>query len=202
MSGTTADLVSLDVERPVWDQFFSVAPMVIVGTIEADGRPDFAPKHMATPLGLENYFGFVCTPSHATYSNAKRTGVFTVSFPPPDQLLFASLAASPRDADSGEKSVLGAFGTLPASSVEGFLLDGCMVHLECELFKVVDGFDRFSLIAGRVIAASAHRDAVRATDLDDRDLLARSPQLVYLHPNRFASVDQTHAFPIPRGMKK
>ena len=89
MSG---ELQSLDVEQPVWTRFFLVHPLVIVGTMEPDGRHDLAPKHMAMPVSWQNLFGFVCTPRHGTWQNIKRTGVFTVSYPRPDQTLLASLA--------------------------------------------------------------------------------------------------------------
>ena len=44
-------LIAVDVDRPIWDHFFMVAPLVVVGTLEADGQPDLAPKHMAMPMG-------------------------------------------------------------------------------------------------------------------------------------------------------
>ena len=75
---TTHPLIELDISEPVWDRFFWVAPLVLVGTREPDGSHDLAPKHMAIPMGWQNYFGFVCTPSHHTYSNVQRSGVFTV----------------------------------------------------------------------------------------------------------------------------
>ena len=55
---------------------------------------------MALPLGWQDYFGFVCTPRHRTYHNARRERSFTVTYLRPTQVLLASLAASPReDAD-------------------------------------------------------------------------------------------------------
>ena len=62
---------TLDVSKPIWEKIFIVAPLVVIGTKEGDGY-DLAPKHMATPIGFENYFGFVCTPEHSTYVNAKK----------------------------------------------------------------------------------------------------------------------------------
>ena len=93
-SGTTPDLVSLGVERPIRERFFQIAPLVIVGSKEPDGGYDLAPKHLAMPMGC-NYFGIACTPAHGTYTNAVREGAFTVSFPKPSQVLVASLAAAP-----------------------------------------------------------------------------------------------------------
>ena len=66
--------VSLNVKRPIWDDFFAVYPLVVVGTKESDGNYDLAPKHLAIPVSWDNYFGFVCSETHGTYQNAKREG--------------------------------------------------------------------------------------------------------------------------------
>jgi hypothetical protein len=36
------------------------------------GGYELAPNHIAFPTGWETYFGFVCTPHHNTYHNARR----------------------------------------------------------------------------------------------------------------------------------
>ena len=118
MTATSPRRVELDVRVPVWDRFFTVAPLVLVGTREPDGRFDLAPKHMVLPLGWQNYFGFVCTPRHATYFNAWRERAFTVSFPRPDQLVETSLAASGR-CDDGTKPAVATLATVPARRVNG-----------------------------------------------------------------------------------
>jgi len=194
-------LIELDVSQPVWDQFFWVAPLVLVGTREADGNHDLAPKHMALPMGWQNYYGFVCTPRHHTYSNIKRDGVFTVSYPRPSQLVLTSLAASPRFSDT-EKPALIALPVFPASKVDGVLVEGCYMYLECELDRIVDDFGINSLIVGRVVAARVAEDAERVQDQEDQEVIHDAPLLAYLHPRRFASIDQSLSFPFPAGMKK
>jgi flavin reductase (DIM6/NTAB) family NADH-FMN oxidoreductase RutF len=96
-----------------------VAPLVLIGTKEKDGY-DLAPKHMATPMGWENYFGFVCAPRHRTYQNIKHERVFTVSYPRPTQLVLTSLAAASRCGDDAKPSLL-ALPTFPASQVVGVI---------------------------------------------------------------------------------
>ena len=147
-------LVDIDTSEPVWERFFTVAPLVLIGTTDPDGSPDFAPKHMVTPMGWQNYFGFVCAPTHSTCSNIQRTGEFTVSFPRPSQVLYSSLAASPRMAD-GEKPVLDYFKTFPASHIEGNFIDEAYLYFECRHFKTVDGFGPNCLITGEIVAAYA-----------------------------------------------
>ena len=195
------DLVALDTKTPVWDRFFTVAPLVLIGTTEENGSIDLAPKHMATSIGLENYFGFVCTPEHGTYRNIKRTGVFTVSYPRPSQLLYTSLAASPRCGEDA-KVVLDSYPTFPATKVEGVLFEDSYLFLECELLKIIDGFGKYGLITGSIVAAHAHRDSLRASEREDQELIHDAPILAYLHPSRFATIKTSYSFPFPAGMKR
>ena len=185
--------VPIPVDKPIWNRFFTVAPLVIVGTVEDDGY-DLAPKHMAMPLGWENWFCFVCSPRHATQRNAESTGAFTVSFPRPDGILAASLAASPREADQSKPGLAGV-ETFPASVVDGVLVADSNLWLECELERVIDGFGSNTLIVGRIVAAAAPRGARRAADDDDADLIFNQPLLAYLSPGRFARISASLSFP-------
>ncbi len=195
-----AALEALDVSSPIWDRFFTIAPLVLLGTLEEDGSADFAPKHMAFPLGWDNYFGFVCTPRHGTYGNVQRAGAFTVTYPKPADLVMTSLAAAPRCDD--EKPIIKLTDTFPAQQVAGEFVSSGYLFLECELIQIVDGFDANSLIAGRIVAAYAQPEALRRTDRDDAEILLDVPQLAYLYPGRFAIIDETEAFPFPAGMQK
>ena len=188
------DLVPLGVEAPVWSRVFTVSPLVLVGTLEEDGTPDVAPKHMAMPIGWQNLFCFVCSRRHATLRNAEACGAFTVSFQRPDHIVEASLAAGGRAEDSSKPS-LAALTTFPASEVEGPLVDGCYLYLECRLERIVDGLGENALVVGEVVAASASEDALRVSDGDDADTIAGSPLLAYLSPGRFASVERSLSFP-------
>jgi flavin reductase (DIM6/NTAB) family NADH-FMN oxidoreductase RutF len=196
MATPADDRVEIEPGGDVWQRVFTVAPLVIVGTVEEDGAPDLAPKHMAMPLGWGEYFCFACSPRHATHRNAGREGAFTVSFPRPAQLVEASLAASGRQPDDS-KPALTALRTEPARTVGGVLVSGAYLWLECELDRIIDGFGVNSLIIGRIVAASAARDSVRGSDTDDAELLAAAPLLAYIAPRRFAAVGETRSFPFP-----
>ncbi|MGB3635797.1 MAG: flavin reductase, partial [Rubrobacteraceae bacterium] len=124
------DLFTLREDLPIWDRVFTVNPLVLVGTKEEDGGYDIAPKHMAFPLGWDNYFGFVCTPRHRTYDNVRREGVFTVTYPRPTQVVLTSLAATPRE-DGGRKPSVDALPTLPANEVDGVFVKDGYLFLEC-----------------------------------------------------------------------
>ncbi len=197
----TVEFVDLDVGRPIWNRFHTVAPLVLVGTREADGAPDQAPKHMATPLGWDNWFGFVCTPRHNTYANIRRTGQFAVSFPRPRQVLFTSLAASPRCPDDS-KPIVDVLELTPALKIDADHLKDSYLHLECELHRIYDDFGTNSLIAGRVIAARAHPNALRSADRDPQAEIAHAPLLAYLPPDRYARIDESFSLPTPTGMRR
>ena len=195
------DLLALDVSFPIWDRFFMVAPLVVIGSREPDGGYDLAPKHMVTPLGWENYFGFVCTPEHSTYQNIQRDGVFTVSFPNSDAVVLASLSASPRCSDDS-KPALSALPRFAATMIDGEFLKQSTLFFECELDRIVDGFGVNSLIAGRIVSASISSAVARSMDVDDQDVISASPLLAYLAPGRYATIDRSCAFPFPAGFQK
>ena len=200
-SSMPGKVVAVDTTVPVWEQFFTVAPLVLIGTRDADGSLDLAPKHMVTPMGWQNYFGFVCTPRHNTCRNIERTGEFTVSYPKPSQVLFASLAASPRDAED-HKPVLDYFRTFPASEVDGCFIEEGYLYFECRHFKTVDGFGENCLITGEIVAAWGDDDFLRHSQADDQETIHDSPLIAYLAPGRFATIERSNAFPFPEHMKR
>jgi flavin reductase (DIM6/NTAB) family NADH-FMN oxidoreductase RutF len=193
-------LIPLATDRPIWDRFFGVFPLVIVGSREGDTY-NLAPKHLAIPLGWENHYCFVCSPQHTTYDNIRRHRTFTVSYPRPTEVLLASLAAAPRCEDRSKPSLL-VLPTFPARQVDGVLVKGCYLYLECTLHTILDGFGPNSLIIGDVVAAAAHEDALRAEERDEGDQLFRFPLLAYVSPGRCAEIRQTTAFPFPRGFSR
>lgn len=134
-----SEFVTLQPDQLFFETVYTAAPLVVVGTREADGTENLAPKHMAIPLGWGDYFGFVCTPDHGTYRNAERTGVFTVSYARPENALEASLAAAPRD-EEDSKPALADVETADADAVDAPVLDDAYAVLECTLQRTVDGF--------------------------------------------------------------
>lgn len=182
---------SLDLGGSIWDEFSTIAPLVLVGTIEADGSPDIAPKHQAMPLGSGAHFGFVCRHDHATYRNAVATESFSVGYPSPDMVLQTSLAAAPRDS-AGAKPTLEVLSLSPARVIDGVLVDGCRVQLECRLERILDELDDSALLVGRVVAAYASPAA----------MAEQTTLLAYVHPGRVAAVHETKPFPYHRGFHR
>ena len=195
------ETVELDLRDPLWERFFLVAPLVLIGTREADGHYDLAPKHMAMPVSWDNHFGFVCAPRHGTFVNAVREREFTVSYPTPDQLVMTSLTAAPRR-DDGTKPNVRLLALKPATRVSAPLVEGASLQLKCRLERTVDGLGLNSLVIGRVVAAHAPPAALRASECDDADLLRDHPLLAYLHPGRFAVIADSRSFPMPADMRR
>ncbi|NHF59675.1 flavin reductase [Flavobacteriaceae bacterium TP-CH-4] len=194
----STDFVPLAIEKPIWNRFFTIAPLIVVGTKEGDGY-DLAPKHMATPIGHSNYYGFVCTPKHATYHNVRENGEFTVSFPMSDQTVLAALSASPRCGDTtGAKEIISALPTFKANTVDALFIKNSYLYLECALFRIVDGFDDYSLITGEVKAAYVDKNYLKASEKDEQQQLYEHPLLAYLAHGRFAKVSKTFNFPFPK----
>lgn len=194
-------LIELDPGSSIWERFYSVFPLVVIGTREADGSDDLAPKHLAIPMSWQNHFGFVCTPQHRTYQNIEREKQFAVTYAKPSQTVLASLAASPRCED-GSKPITDALPTIAAQHVKGAFLQDGYLFLECQLDRFVDNLGDNSLIIGRIIAARISEPALRSSDRDEQDLIRESPLLAYLYPDRFAEISNSCKLPFPAGFKR
>jgi len=195
------DYVELDPSAGLWDRVFTVAPLVLIGSTDPNGAVDLAPKHMVTPMGWGPYFGFVCTPRHATYRNIERVGSFTVTYLRPDQVVLSSLTAAPR-CDDDSKPIVDFVETIPARNGRDVFVAEGHLYLECRKERVIDGFGDNSLIVGEITAAYAHEDALRASDGDDQDALDRAPLLAYLDPGRWSEVRTSNSFPFPAGFDR
>lgn len=199
------NLVSLDPEQPFWERVYTVSSLVVIGSRNTKGEYSLTPKHMVTPLGLEDYFGFVSTPKLKTYHDVIETGAFTVSYPRPSQLPQASLAASAHGGNIDGKQdepELDQLPTLPATEVDGIFLKDAYLFLECELERTVDGLGKNSFLIGQVKAVHIHKDALRVTEQDDQELIRDHPLLAYISPDRCTTIEETTAFPFPAGMRK
>jgi flavin reductase (DIM6/NTAB) family NADH-FMN oxidoreductase RutF len=196
------NLYTLDASSPIWERIFTVAPLIVVGTREGSNY-DLAPKHMATPVGFDNYFGFVCTPRHATYQNIRETQEFTVSFPMPDQILLASLSASPRSSDTIiSKPIIEVLPTSKASLIDALYIKGSYLLLECKLDKIVDGFGENGIIIGKIIAAHVDKNYLKVSDKDEQVQIQEYPLLAYISKGRFAKITETYNFPFPKNFKR
>jgi flavin reductase (DIM6/NTAB) family NADH-FMN oxidoreductase RutF len=194
-----SDIVSID-ESP-FERAFAAYSVVLVGTLEEDGDPNLAPKHMVTPMGWDGYYGFACSPEHSTTDNIKRTGEFTVTYPRPEQIVSVSLSAEPRDEDD-EKPDLDQLEMMDAVSVEAPLVDNAYIYLECKLDRIISDLGENNFVVGEIVDQHVHADVLRDPDKDDADLIREHPILAYLHPGRYAEIDYSQAFPFPRNFSR
>lgn len=192
MTDLPDDLISLELDQSIWDRFFTVAPMVVVGTRGVNGSQDLFATHRGFPMGPENLFAFLAAPESGAVVNAVRIGEFGVSFLRPDQVVEASLAASERES---QHPLLAEIPTFPASRIGSVLVSGAHAHLECRVDRIIEDLGSGVLVMGRVVAAHVDRGARRLSDRDDCDVLANHPLLAFVAPGRFAKIDQTDAFP-------
>jgi len=138
-----AELVSLGTHHPIWDRFFWVAPLVVIGTREMSSEFDLAPKHMVRPLGWQNYFSFVCTPKHATYRNAQREKAFTVSYPRPDQVVIGKVLAAHVHPDAAHREDRDDQDVVRDCPVLAYLSPGRFAAIrDTHSFPLPEGFSR------------------------------------------------------------
>jgi len=195
------DFYTLETSNPIWDRIFTIAPLIVIGTKEGDNY-NLAPKHMATPIGFDNYFGFVCTPNHSTYHNIKISNEFTVSFPRPDHVTLASLSASPRcDGNLNTKPIVDSLPTIKASLVDALCLEASYLFFECRLHEIIDGFNENSIITGKIVSAHVDKNYLKASEKDEQQQLKENPLLVYIAKGRFAKITETYNFPFPKNFK-
>lgn len=195
------NFVSLDMQQSIWEHFYMVAPLVVIGSKENDNY-NLAPKHMVIPIGFSNYFGFVCTPRHATYHNIKKEKNFTVSIVKPSQVVISSLTATPRtEKNECSKDIISNLSTISSSNGNLFIKDS-YVLFECELFKIIDGFDDYSIITGKIKNALVHKNFKIYSDMDEQKYFQENPLLGYIAQGRFATIKETYKFPFPRDFKK
>lgn len=192
------EVVSIETKKPIWNHFYMISPLVIIGTKEKD-HYDLAPKHMAMAIGQENYFGFVCTPKHATYHNVRDHGYFSVSFPKPDQMVLAGLAAAPRcGEETDQKKMVELLPTVPAPRLDSLFIKNAYLYLECVLHQIIDGFGEYSLITGKITGAYVDLSYLKVSDKDQQHMIQKAPLPGFLAYSRFTIVEDSFAFPMPK----
>ena len=106
------NLVTFREDQPVWDRVFTVNPAGAGRDQGGERRVRPRPQAHGVAHGLGELLRVRLYPAPRTYHNARREGVFTVSYPRPTQVVLASLAASPSEGD-GSKAAAGRAADLP-----------------------------------------------------------------------------------------
>ncbi|MDZ7716767.1 MAG: flavin reductase [Balneolaceae bacterium] len=196
-------MIKIDIDENLWSRCYTVHSLIIIGSKEENGDYNLAPKHMAMPLGFNNYFAFMGTPRKSTYKNIEREKVFTVSYPRSSQIVLSSLAASAREEDA-TKPIVETLPTVEAQEIEGQFLEDSYFQLECKLSEMMGKFGEWEIIVGKVLTAYVSEDMIRkdGDDSDGNKLIYNSPLLAYLHPDRFSVIKESNKFPFPKDFKR
>ena len=127
-------------------------PVVIITTVDKDGRINAAPFSLVCPISFDPPRVMFCTdPEHDTYLNVKETGEFVINVPPADILdkVWETAKDYPRGVNELEKAKLHWEQSLkvkPPRVVE------CFAHLECKFLWDHEVGDHI-MVVGDVVAA-------------------------------------------------
>ena len=70
MTDLPDDVLSFELDQSIWDRFFTVGRLIIVGTPNADGSQDLFATPRGFPMGPANLFAFLAAPENAAVVNA------------------------------------------------------------------------------------------------------------------------------------
>lgn len=152
-------------------------PVVLVTTADLAGNVNCAPKNWVTSCGSHG-FAFVCSTDHDTYMNVQTTGEFVVNVPGAELVgKLRALAAKGTPSWANELARAG-LTEVPSKRVKPPRIRECRVHLECraELLYEVDSARELAsatmgtdvLVYGKIVAASADAEIVRAPTYEER----------------------------------
>ena len=82
------------------------------------------------------------------------------------------------------------------------MIDGAYLYLECELFKIIDGFDDYSLITGVIKSVHVQKEYLKTTEKSESQQIRKHPLLAYIANGRFAKVSETFNFPFPKDFQR
>ena len=150
--------VDLPLDKHAWHPSPLPGQIVLVTTVDAEGRPNIAPKSWVTMVAFAGpVVAFGCNLGHTTYRNVAAAGEFVLNVLP---VSLAGRAWELSDVHGDERRRTAGLTLVPAAKVKPPLVDECTAHLEC----VLDGFREYGdevMIFGRVVAASVEESYER-----------------------------------------
>lgn len=174
--------VALPLDKRAWHPSPLPGQIVLVSSIDGEGRPNVAPKSWVTMTSLElPALAFGCNVTHATYQNVVATNAFVVNVLP-ESLVETAWTLSDRHGE--ERLQTSGLTLATAHAVAAPLVDECPAHLECELDDVKRYGDEV-LIFGRVVAASIDEVCLRG---DPEERYARLAPAFFLEGGTFAAL--------------
>ncbi len=151
--------VALPLDKRAWHPSMLPGQIVLVSTVDADGRQNVAPKSWVTMVAFEGpIVAFGCNVTHRTYRNAADTGEFVVNALPQPLVARAWMLS---DLHGEQRLRECGLTPAPAQLVKAPLVAECPAHLEC----VLDDVKRYGeevFVFGRVVAASMDDECLAA----------------------------------------
>lgn len=149
--------VPLSLDKRQWHPSVLPGHIVVVSTLDQEGRANIAPKSWVTMAALRvPVVAFGCNTAHATYQNIRRSEAFVINIP--DASLVERIWALP-DYQGEERLQRSGFTLTPSQQVSAPLVAECRAHLEC-VYDDVKQYGQEVMIFGRVVAASMDADCL------------------------------------------
>lgn len=179
----------LDQKRWFWTQFPLIGGIVVITTVDSEGRENAAPKNWCIPASYKPpMLLFICDTQHDTAKNIIDTGEFVVNIPSED--IFMKVIMMDKSLPRGESELKYADLTpIPSEKVKPPRIKECRAHAECilewykELGPSVNNGSSI-IIMGKVVAASADEDIL---DVDCETRQAKLKQMI-AWPDGFATI--------------
>jgi flavin reductase (DIM6/NTAB) family NADH-FMN oxidoreductase RutF len=173
---------------PLEDAYKLLAPrpIVLITTVDREGRINAAPISWVTPIESEPpIVAFSTSYESDTYHNIRETEEFVVNLVPADirKQMWVCGKSFPRGVNELERAGL---SWEPSERVKPPRVKECPVNLECKLDWMHEG-PEYVVIAGEVVAAHAARGAVKREMLN----AAGVKPLLHLSGRNFVVGDHT-----------
>jgi flavin reductase (DIM6/NTAB) family NADH-FMN oxidoreductase RutF len=185
----------MDIDESGYDKLASpVAALVMVTTVDADGRVNAAP--IATCLRNNHKptcFEFTVDADKDTAKNVLATGEFTVNVVPfdPDILEKVHLTAM-RLPEGVDELTYAKLTSIPARIVKPPRIGECRSHFECVVEWSKRWFETRITIVGRVVAASVDRDCIDERGFVRHERLLPSQYAGLAYGGRYFGVNQAY----------
>jgi flavin reductase (DIM6/NTAB) family NADH-FMN oxidoreductase RutF/uncharacterized protein YciI len=175
--------VAFPADKAGWHPSVLPGPVVLVSTVDAQGKPNIAPKSFISMMAFGGpVLAFGCHRSHATARNAEAAGEFVVNFPP--EALAERIWAMP-GSHGAERLRRSGLSLQPARMVAPPLIAECKAHLECKLASITR-LGAELVIFGTIVAAAIDQDCL-GSPLADQYFRLRP--VFYLEEGVYGSID-------------
>jgi flavin reductase (DIM6/NTAB) family NADH-FMN oxidoreductase RutF/uncharacterized protein YciI len=179
-----------------WHPSVLPGPIVLVSTVDAQGKPNIAPKSFVSMMAFGGpVLAFGCHRSHATARNAEAAGEFVVNFPP--EALAERIWAMP-GSHGAERIARSGLSLLPARTVAPPLIAECKAHLECKLASITR-LGAEVVIFGEIAAAAIDQDCL-GSPLADQYFRLRP--VFFLEEGVYGSIDAAKRIGAPWPMEQ